>query len=493
MKFELVETTIDQVHAAYRSGELTCRQLVEMYLERIEEHDQKGVNLNAIISINPNVFEQADLLDSAFRTDGFVGPLHGIPVIVKDQMDVTPMATTLGSLLFKDHYPATDAFVIEKLRKAGAVILAKATLAELAAGDTHGSLFGSTRNPYDLERTPGGSSGGPAVSVTANFCTVAIGQEGYASICRPSSWNCVVGMRPTSGLVSRHGVYGGWPALNGSLGPMARNVKDLAKLLDVMAGFDPEDPATALGSFLENDSYADGLSEDGLRGARIGVIRESLGHSSEPESEDFLQIDELFSQALDDLAKAGAVLIDPLIIPNLKISLGKRSSSFEDDNAGFERYMSRSNNPPFRTRQEVLNSPDFELVMARAKHQWRNKPSEQDHYASLRARESLLISTLNLIKSKNLDAIVIKSVEHQPTLIEDGLKPPYINHKGAHHIATFLSFVPSIIVPMGFTPNGMPAGITFLSRPYAEKTIIGLAYAFESQTKHRNPPPNLGI
>lgn len=493
MEFNLVEATIDQIHAAYRSGDLTCRQLVEMYLERIKKHDQKGANLNAIITINPNVFEQADSLDSAFRTDGFVGPLHGIPVIVKDQVDVTPMATTLGSLLFKGHYPAADAFVIEKLRKAGAVILAKSTLAELAAGDTHGSLFGSTRNPYDLERTPGGSSGGSAVSVAANFCTVAIGQEGYASICRPSSWNCVVGMRPTTGLVSRNGVYGGWPTLNGSLGPMARNVKDLAKLLDVMAGFDPEDPATALGSFLANGSYADGLSEDGLRGARIGVIRESIGHSSEPQSDDFLQIDNLFSHALDDLAKAGAVLIDPVVIPNLKISLGKRASSTEDDNAAFERYMSRSINPPFRTREEVLNSPDFELVMARAKHQWRNKPSLQDHYASLRARESLLISTLHLMSSKNLDAIVIKSVEHQPTLIEEGLNPPYINHKGAHHLATFLAFVPSIIVPMGFSPNGLPAGVTFFSRPYAEKTILGLAYAFESQTKHRNPPPNLGV
>jgi Asp-tRNA(Asn)/Glu-tRNA(Gln) amidotransferase A subunit family amidase len=206
-----------------------------------------------------------------------------------------------------------------------------------------------------------------------------------------------------------------------------------------------------------------------------------------------LQIDNLFSQALDDLAKAGAVLIDPLVIPNLKNSLGKRASSTEDDNAGFERYMSRSAKPAFRTREEVINSPDFELVMARAKHQWRNKPSQQDHYASLRARESLFISILNLMSSKNLDAIAIKSVEHQPTLIEEGLKPPYINHKGAHHLATFLSFVPSIIVPMGFSPNGMPAGITFISRPYAEKTILGLAYAFESQTKHRNPPPNLGI
>jgi Asp-tRNA(Asn)/Glu-tRNA(Gln) amidotransferase A subunit family amidase len=491
MSFDLFETTIEKIHSAYRAGELTCRQLVEMYLEQIEKHDQKGASLNAIITVNPNVFEQADNLDALFRTGGFVGPLHGIPVIVKDQVDVTPMATTLGSILFKDHFPAADAFVIEKLRQAGAVILAKATLAELAAGDTHGSLFGSTRNPYDLERTPGGSSGGSAVSVAANYCAVAIGQEGYASICRPSSWNCVVGMRPTTGLVSRSGAYGGWPLLNGSLGPMARNVKDVAKLLDVMAGFDPDDPATALGRFLENESYADGLHEEGLRGKRIGVIRETIGQSSEPGSNDFLQIDRLFGHALDDLTKAGAVLVDPLIIPSLKDALAKRSSSAEDDSAAFERYMARSKNPAFRTREEVLNSPDFELVAARAKAQWRNKPSSEGHYASLRARESLLISVLHLMSSENLDAIVIKSVEHQPSTIEEGIKPPFINHKGAHHLATFLAFVPSIIVPMGFIDNGTPAGITFLSRPYAEKTILGLAYAFESQTKHRKPPPIL--
>ena len=491
MSFDLLETTIDKIHSAYRAGELTCRQLVELYLERIEKHDQDGAKLNAIIAINPNVFEQADNLDAMFRTSGFVGPLHGIPVIVKDQVDVTPMATTLGSLLFKDHYPDSDAFVVEKLRKAGAIILAKATLAELAAGETHGSLFGSTKNPYNLERTSGGSSGGSAVSVTANFCTVAIGQEGYASICRPSSWNCVVAMRPTTGLVSRNGAYGGWPMLNGSLGPMARNVTDMAKLLDVMVGFDPEDPATALGRFPENESYGDGLSADGLRGKRIGVIRESIGQNSEPESEDFLQIDTLFSRAIRDLAKAGAVVIDPVVIPNLKDALGKRSSSAEDDSEAFERFMSRSSNPAFRTREEVLNSPDFELVMARAKAQWRNKPSAEGHYASLRARERLYISTMHLMASQNLDALVIKSVEHQPTSIEDGIKPPFVNHKGAHHLATFLAFVPSIIVPMGFSPQGLPAGITFLGRPYAEKAIINLAYAFESGTKHRNPPPNI--
>ena len=199
----------------------------------------------AIISLNPTVLDEADRLDAAFRTSGFVGPLHGIPVIMKDQADIKGMPTTLGSVLFKDYMPDRDCFVVAKLKKAGVVFIGKATLGELGGGDTHGSLFGSTRNVYDLERTAGGSSGGSGASVSANFCTVAVGQEGFASIRRPSIWNGVAGMRPTMGLVSRAGVYGGWPTINGSLGPMARTVTDLAKLLDSMVGYDPDDPVTA--------------------------------------------------------------------------------------------------------------------------------------------------------------------------------------------------------------------------------------------------------
>src|SRR5204862_6057717 len=176
------------------------------------------------------------------KTSRFVSPLHGVPIIIKDQADVKGMPTTLGSVLFKNYYPDRDAFVVEKLKNAGAIILAKATLGELGGGDTHGSLFGSTRNPYDIDRTVGGSSGGSAASVSANFSTVAIGQEGLASIRRPSTWNCITGMRPSAGLVSRGGVYGCWPEIFGSLGPMARTVKDLSTLLDVMVGYGPEDP-----------------------------------------------------------------------------------------------------------------------------------------------------------------------------------------------------------------------------------------------------------
>ncbi|MGH7887398.1 MAG: amidase, partial [Candidatus Binatia bacterium] len=223
--FNIVEATIDDIHAGYKAGTLTCRQVVQMYLDRIEAFDKKGPNINALITVNGDALKEADRLDAAYKSSGPVGPLHGIPVIMKDQADVKGMPTTLGSVLFKDYFPDRDSFVAEKLRKAGAVILGKATLGELGGGDTHGSLFGSTRNPYDLERTVGGSSGGSAASVSANFSTVAVGQEGLASIRRPSTWNCISGMRPSAGLVSRGGVYGCWPEIFGSLGPMARTMK----------------------------------------------------------------------------------------------------------------------------------------------------------------------------------------------------------------------------------------------------------------------------
>src|ERR1051326_3679009 len=220
--FNVLETTIADIHAAYRSGQLTARDLVQIYLDRIQKYDKSGPTINAIISINPDALADADRLDAAFKSSGFVGSLHGIPIIVKDQADAKGMPTTLGSLLFKDYYPDRDAFVVEKLKKAGAIILAKATLGELGGGDTHGSLFGSTKNPYALDRTVGGSSGGSAASVSANLAALGVGQEGLASIRRPSTWNCIAGMRATAGFVSRGGGLGSWPPAIGALGPIAR-------------------------------------------------------------------------------------------------------------------------------------------------------------------------------------------------------------------------------------------------------------------------------
>jgi amidase len=489
--FNILETTIDEIHAAYKSGQLTARRLVQMYLDRIEAYDKKGPAINAIISLNSKALEEADRLDAAFKASGFVGPLHGIPIIIKDQADVKGMPTTLGSVLFKNYHPERDAFVVEKLKKAGAIILAKATLGELGGGDTHGSLFGSTRNPYDLDRTVGGSSGGSGASVTANFSTVAVGQEGLASIRRPSIWNGIVGMRPTAGLVSRGGVYAGWPSINGSLGPMARSVTDLAKLLDVMVGYDPEDPVTARGVDHIPESYAKFLDKDALKRARLGVLRESMGLGSEPQSEDFNKIGEIFDSAVGELKAAGAEIVDPIVIPNLKELLAKRAGSFTDEEESFRRYFGRSANPPFKSRAEASASPEFTKVVRRSQERWKRAPDNNAHYEYLKARDELMTNLLKVMADHKLDAVVHKAVEHQPTLIKDGVNPPFVDQKGAPHLNTFLVYVPSIVVPAGFTRDQLPAGITFLGRPYDDGNMIKLAYAYEQATHHRRPPSSV--
>jgi len=489
MSFNILETTIDEIHAAYKSGQLICRQLVQMYLDRIKAYDKKGPAINAIITLNSEALKDADRLDTAFKTSGFVGPLHGIPVVIKDQADAAGMPTTLGSVVFKNHRPERDCFVVANLKKAGAIILGKTTLGELGGGDTHGSLFGSTRNPYDLERTVGGSSGGSAACVSANFSTVAVGQEGLASIRRPSTWNSIAGMRPTAGLVSRGGVYAGWPSINGSLGPMARTVTDLAKLLDVMVGYDPEDPVTARGVGHAPESYTRFLDKNGLKGARLGILRESMGLGSEPESDDFKKIDEVFNKAIGELKAAGAVLVDPIIIPDLKALLAKRAGSFTDEEESFNRYFGRSANPPFKSRAEAAASPDFAKVVRRSQERWKRAPDSNAHYEYLKAREELMTNLLTVMADNKLDAIVHKAVEHQPTLIKDGLNPPFVDQKGAPHINTYLVYVPSIVVPAGFTRDNLPAGITFLGRPYDDGNMIKCAYAYEQATRHRKPPP----
>ena len=489
--FRLMDASIEDIHNAYQSGELTSRQLVQLYLDRIEAYDKNGPNINSIISLNPRALEEADRLDAAFTASGFIGPLHGIPVIVKDQADAQDMPTTLGSVLLEDYFPEKDAFAVAKLREAGAIILGKSTLGEWGGGDTYGSLFGITRNPYALDRTVGGSSGGTGGSISANFATVGVGQEGYASIRRPSTWNSLVGMRPTGGLISRSGVYAGWPSINGSLGPMTRTVKDLATLLDALVAYDPEDPLTARGVGNVPDSYTDFLDNNGLQGARLGIIRESIVSNSEPESEDFSKVSEVFDQAVEQLKAAGAEVVDPIVIPDLNELLAKRAGGPEGDES-FQVYFNRNPNAPFKSRQEVLQSPDFAKVFRYAQEMLRRSsegsPGDSRHYEYLLAREQLMTNLLKVMADNGLDAIVHKSVEHQPTLISDGMNPPYVNTKGVPHLNTFLVFVPTITVPAGFTRDQLPVGISFLGRPFSDGALIKLAYSYEQATLHRKPP-----
>ena len=491
-KFQVVETTIDDIHAAMRSRTLTARELVQAYFERIVAFDKQGPALNCIINLNPKAFEDADRLDAAFKRSGMMGPLHGIPVLVKDEIDTAGMPTTLGTVVFKDYRPVRDAFPIEQLRKAGAIILGKTTLSEYAAGDTYGSMFGASRNPYDLERTVGGSSGGSGCALAANFSTVAIGEETLASIRRPGGWNGVAALRPTPGLVSRSGMWDGYPSPTAQMGPMARTIKDLAQLLDAMVGYDPEDPVTALGIGKAPQSYTRLLDKNALKRARIGVLRESIGLNSEPGSEDFKKVDLVFQKNIEELKAAGAVLVDPIVIPNLKALLAKRATNPAMSDESLRLYLARNPGSPFKTREDIAKSPDLVKSIPPSKaDQWKNPLAKTDMAAwgaYLEARQELTIAIAKVMADNRLDAIVHKTVEHQSTYIKDGINPPYVNNKGVPVLNTFLVYAASMTLPSGFTSDNLPVGLTFFGQAYSEPTLLNLAYAYEQATHHRIPP-----
>ncbi len=490
--FQIVEASIDDIQAAYKSGKLTAHQLVQAYLDRIAAYDKNGPKINSIITLNPHALEEADKLDAAFKRSGFVGPLHGIPVLVKDEIDAAGMPTTLGTLVFKDYRPPRDAFPVEQLRKAGAIVLGKTTLSEYAAGDTYGSMFGVTRNPYDLERTVGGSSGGSGAALAANFTTLALGEETSASIRRPGAWNEIVALRPTPGLVSRSGMWDGYPSPVAQMGPMARTVRDVAKLLDGMVGYDAEDPVTALGVGKIDGSYTRFLDKDGLKGARIGILREPIGANSEPDSEDFKTVDAAFKKNVAELKNAGAIIVDPVVIPNIKRLLAKRERNPVVTEESLRFYLARNPNSPFKTHEDIGKSPDIDKSFPPTKaNQWKKPAPPLDtakYLEFLEAREELTFNVFKVMADNKLDAIVHKSVEHQPTLIKDGTNPPYSSNKGVPALNTFLVYASTMTVPAGFTKDNLPVGITFFGRPYDEPLLLKLAYSYEQATHHRTPP-----
>jgi Asp-tRNA(Asn)/Glu-tRNA(Gln) amidotransferase A subunit family amidase len=256
-----------------------------------------------------------------------------------------------------------------------------------------------------------------------------------------------------------------------------------------MVGYDPNDPVTGYGIGHETD-YSSALDKGALKGARIGILREPMGYHSEPDSDDFKQVTEVFDRATADLAKAGATIIDPIVIPDLKDLLATRARSVADDDTMHELYF-KGGDTPYGTRKTALASPLFEKVVNSGHRRWKNADTPEKHHAYMKARETLMINMLKVMADHRLDAIAHKAVEHTPTLIKDGVNPPFVDQKGAPHINTFLMFVPSIVVPAGFTRSDRPAGITLLGRPYDDTLMIALAYAYEQATQHRRPPAGL--
>ena len=487
--FDVTETTIAEIHDAFHTGRLTAHDLTAAYLKRIEAYDQP-TGLNALIVVNPEALAVADSLDAEFRRTGRLRPLHGIPVIVKDNYDTKDLQTTGGSLALKGSFPPDDAFQVRKLREAGAVILGKSNMAEWAFSPylTESSIAGVTRNPYDLERVPAGSSGGTAAAVAANLGTVGLGTDTGNSIRGPSSHNALVGIRSTMGLTSRDGIIPLY-LRNDVGGPMARTVEDAVRVLDVIAGYDPADPITARSEDHIPDTYTRFLNPDGLRGARLGVFRRYTDtDTSDPA------VIALFEQALADLKTQGAVLIDPFDVPTYDTLIaGIWCNRFRYD---VDRYLaSLGDAAAVHSLAEVVASGKFSpYIEGRLRRALavEGPPEAQDppcidvyHDARNIAFRAAVEAAMT---AAGVDAVVYPTWSNPPRKVGDLDSPAGDN---SQYLSPQTGF-PALTVPMGYSHDTLPAGLTFVGRLFDEPTLIRLAYAYEQATHHRRPPAAFG-
>jgi amidase len=481
------EATIADILAALKAKDLTCRQLVQMYLDRIEAYDRKGPALNAIIVVNPNALATADALDARLARSGLAGPLHCVPMIVKDNFDTVDMATSAGSLSLKGSIPLRDAFQVRKLREAGALILAKSNMAEFAWSpfETVGSLLpGYTRNPYALDRVPAGSSGGTAAAVAASFGAAGLGTDTGNSIRGPSSHTSLVGIRSTMGLTSRDGIIPLF--LNRDIGgPMARTMADAVAIFDVIAGYDPADPVTVAAQGKRPDSYLPFLDRNGLRGARLGAVRQLfMGPDSDPD------IVKLLERALADMKEQGAQIIEGVDVPEIaEISPAKVfCNRFKYDING---YLARLGpQAPVNTFDDILASQKFHPSIEKRMLEAAAEPPPDQNAECQEADENgrrLAHGVLKAMDDARLDALVYPSWNNPPRLIGD-LNTPHGNNSG--RLAPPTGF-PAITVPMGFVHGTLPAGLQMLGRPWSEPTLIKIGYAYEQATRHRRPPASV--
>lgn len=485
--FNVQETTIAQVHAAFRAKALTCHQLVQRYLDRISAVDKSGPAINAIITLNENAIAVADSLDKRFAKEGLVGALHCIPMVVKDNFETRDLQTTAGSLALKGWIPNQDATMVARVRAAGAIVLAKTNLAEWAFTpyETVSSILpGYTKNPYALDRVTAGSSGGTAAAVAANEAEVGLGSDTGNSIRGPSSHNSLVGIRSTMGLTSRAGVV---PLANGSdiAGPMARTVADAVAVFQVVAGEDPEDAVTAPAREHREKDYNSFVKAGGLKGARIGILRQAYERSTTDT-----EIVSVFMRAVDAMKAQGAVIVDPAGIDSLNAIAragGGGCSTFKFD---LERYLAqRAPNAPVHTIKEVLRSGNYHPTVQLRLQVNDSVTVAPEDSPGCKAREVMRdrfrTAVLKMMDSLKLDALVYPTWSNPPRLIGDLNTPAGDNSQLFSPTTGF----PAITVPMGYTRgNTLPVGMTFFGRPWSEGKLITLSYGFEQATHHRRAP-----
>ncbi len=487
-EFSLHEATISDVHAVMASGKLTARRLVERCLERIKAFDADGPALNAVIAVNPDALRIADELDAKFRQSGPVGPLHGIPMLLKDNVNTKDMPTTAGSASLKGYVPSADATIVRKLHAAGAIILAKTNLHEFAVwGETVSSLGGQTRNPYDLSRTPGGSSGGTGAGLAANYAILGIGTDTVNSIRSPASANCLVGLRPTVGLVSRSGIVP-YSSVQDTAGPMARTVTDAAKLLNVLAGADADDPATAESAGHVDPDYTRYLTTDGLKNARIGVLETFFGTAGEHQD-----VNRVVRGVIARLVQEGVTVV-PVHDPALHVNtlLSEVSVHLYDLKPDLNGYLANSvPRPPVGSLEEILASGRFSPNIAEELRRSVELDRDSTDYAERLSRRSKLRDRVqDILNEYDLDALLFP---HQQRLVVP-IGARQIERNGA--LASVTGF-PAIALSGGFSPPtesaplGVPVGVELLGRPWDEGRLIRLAYGIEQILQCRVAPASV--
>ena len=480
---ELSELTISDIHKAYEEGSFSSEQLVQAYVERIKDFDG---TINAITIINPQALQVAEALDKEYKETGTLRPLHGIPIIVKDNINTAGLTTTAGSLALKDFIPEEDAFIIKKLVEAGAIIIAKSNMAEWAFSPMHteSSTAGTTRNPYNTDYVPAGSSGGTGASIASNFGTIGLGTDTGNSIRGPSSHNALVGFRTTLGLVSRSAIVPLY-LRNDVVGPMGRTVEDATKVLEIIAGYDSDDPLTKNSEGKIPTNYTQFLKKDALVGAKIGVLRELSDNDPDPE------IKTLFEQSLSELDSLGATVVDSVVVPGFaSLKENQWCAPFREDVEGF--LANYVKNDSIKTIEDIIkagSTSEFakERLLRNAEHTGRWEDSEipcLDAYTDTR-RVAFREAIENVMDSLELDAIVYPSWNNPPARI-DHFQEEYLGDN--NQVISPHTGQPAFTVPMGFTAKNLPAGLQFLGRMYDEPILIGLAYSYEQGTKHRKTP-----
>lgn len=475
--FEVHEQSILDLQAAQTAGKVTSRRLVESYLARIQAYDQAGPRLNALVLINPRAREDADALDRERAEKGPRGPLHGIPVLIKDNYDTADMPTSGGSLALATLQPAADAFQVRKLREAGAVILGKTTMHELASGiTTISSLTNQTRNPYDLYRSPGGSSGGTGAAIGASFAAAGMGSDTCGSIRIPAANQNLVGVRGTHGLSSRTGVMP-LSSTQDIAGPLARTVTDLAIMLDATVGADPADAITRDSAGHIPKSYRDALVDGGLKGARIGALRSLWGTAGEDG-----EVTGIMNKALDGMKAQGADVVD-IAVPGLDDLL--RDSSVIADEFKFDlmAYLAKHPTAPVKSLGEVIERGLHHEALD-ANFKLRNTPEkrETEHYRqAMVKRRAARAAVLATLEEQRIDVLAYPTLRRKPAAIGD----PQI---GSNCQLSATTGLPAITMPGGFTTDGLPIGLELLGGAWTEATLLKYAYAWEQATRPRRAP-----